>query len=63
MTYRSHHGGLSVGGHLDVLNPPLEGQRHLQVEEVCCQVACGLREVEAHPEEEVKTVIINKLHL
>lgn len=39
-------------GHLYDLHPTTWQQHHLQVEQVCCQVACGLGDVKAHSRED-----------
>lgn len=44
----TYDGGSSVRGHLHVLHPATRQQHHLQVEQVCRQVACGLGDVKAH---------------
>lgn len=45
----SYKRGSSVLGNLHVLHPSTWQQHHLQVEQVSCQVACGLSGVKSHP--------------
>lgn len=50
--YSTYKRGCSVRGHLHDLHPTTWQQHHLQVEQVRCQVACGLGDVKAHSRED-----------